>query len=880
MAPRKTDQVRTPLHIRNYLNTLRTNSRARLFACAALLLFFRVTLIAPFDQPFLFADEAGYLGDARYLSGGGITRMITTAFYNFGYSLWLVPLQWVNDPALSYKAALGVNCIASILLFIVLYKCIGLCFILHPSQALFISVIASLYPACSYWPYVAMSESFCMLAFAIVSWLLLRFQQTKSSRDLMFFCAACAYSFALHARFTALPLLALLLLLSFRSHRFISWREVVYGTAWMTGILILTTMVNTLLQRAMWEPPVATFGSFVSLALMRLAHSAGSLEGIWRIGVLLAGEASYLATATYGIVPVAVVFMVNAMRDLRNTKCPKKANNALIFVFVLIAAASIVSFSVVNLSVLGPPRPNAIFMLFGRYADAFVPLFLTLGLASYTADQKDASYRGFRLRTMAIWLSLLGPAIVLLAFGSPEINSGIGLHESVSLHYAVGLFSRFDFARLILIATIAAVLSDVLLKKNLFIGGGLLLSAFLAASMWNYHLRINEQNEQRVRTQNIVSELRKLHCSALSLDASAFEPSAFFGIQYLLSGTSMEIFRSAKGEMPRQNVILAGLQWSAQFDPQARAVAATPWKEGTPIDVVWIRRGDANYARYVSMKRPIFVNYPADDPSIIGEIAGLSRVATPQDKPGYLVFGPYIPLLFGEYSLSVDYSVSNVDEERASHWDIVLGSTVLEKGEFKHNGNQLRLETSFVVPVESSGSNFEFRVYYRGKGIVRIDKIALRSSGNEVDPNLGNGQIFVDNGNFESSSTRPWQAFGAAELTVASDVVHEGKHSLSVTGSPSEGALQDVAVLSFREYTISAWVWVPPASEAQLYLDDTQMNPVTLAIKPTNGSWKFVSLRYKSSETGKIRVHLWRVKGTSPIYWDDVTIRQSTLSKQ
>ena len=46
----------------------------------------------PMEQPLILADEVGYLGNARYLSGmAHLPNMQKSQFYHFGYSLFLLP---------------------------------------------------------------------------------------------------------------------------------------------------------------------------------------------------------------------------------------------------------------------------------------------------------------------------------------------------------------------------------------------------------------------------------------------------------------------------------------------------------------------------------------------------------------------------------------------------------------------------------------------------------------------------------------------------------------------------------------------------------------------------------------------------------------------
>ena len=72
--------------------------------------------------PFV-TDEAGYLGNARWLAGtGGRWLMDTSPFYRWGYSVLLVPTQWLtDDPETQFRLVTAVNLALLGALFPILY---------------------------------------------------------------------------------------------------------------------------------------------------------------------------------------------------------------------------------------------------------------------------------------------------------------------------------------------------------------------------------------------------------------------------------------------------------------------------------------------------------------------------------------------------------------------------------------------------------------------------------------------------------------------------------------------------------------------------------------------------------------------------------------
>jgi RHS repeat-associated protein len=131
-------------------------------------------------------------------------------------------------------------------------------------------------------------------------------------------------------------------------------------------------------------------------------------------------------------------------------------------------------------------------------------------------------------------------------------------------------------------------------------------------------------------------------------------------------------------------------------------------------------------------------------------------------------------------------------------------------------------------------------------------------------------QIPVSNPGFESGNVSAWTVWGSATASAVTTVFHSGLYSLSLSGpTTGAGVYQDITGLApGQQYVASVWVQVA-SGFAQLYLDDTTGNPVTVS-SSTTGLWQYLSLAYTADSTGAIRIHLWSVGGTT--YFDDAAL--------
>jgi len=143
----------------------------------AMFVLIHIILVIGMESPIIYPDEAGYMGNARFLASGFGLPNIENMYYP-GYSLFLVPVFWIFDnQLLAYRASLIVN---SLLLSTL---CIAIYFLtkeLYPhakeSMRLLVTVTVGFYPPFLLYQHVAMSESAYIPIFA-------------------FSCLLCSYAF-------------------------------------------------------------------------------------------------------------------------------------------------------------------------------------------------------------------------------------------------------------------------------------------------------------------------------------------------------------------------------------------------------------------------------------------------------------------------------------------------------------------------------------------------------------------------------------------------------------------------------------------------------------------------------------------------------------
>jgi glycosyltransferase involved in cell wall biosynthesis len=129
-----------------------------------------------------------------------------------------------------------------------------------------------------------------------------------------------------------------------------------------------------------------------------------------------------------------------------------------------------------------------------------------------------------------------------------------------------------------------------------------------------------------------------------------------------------------------------------------------------------------------NVNRTTIVDIPGSDlPGEVGSIEGNRRlVFEERDNPGIFVYGPYCRLEKGLYEVRLQYEVSGSNTKEVGNWDICFncGTTILRKGNLAGRGKCEIIER-VIIGEELSGAPLEFRIWYKGKGNLFIDRLIV-----------------------------------------------------------------------------------------------------------------------------------------------------------
>lgn len=375
--------------------------RGALSAGFAISLVIHVVMAIQMDWYSVLADEAGYLGNARWLAHSGpVWTMWESSFYSLGYPLVIAPVALLFDgPREVYIGSLLVNCVLLATLFPMLATLARRILQCTDRQALVAAAAGCAVGPAVIQSNIAWSES---LVLPVTAALILSAEAVLRSRAHGWVLGAMVgFSVWVHPRFLPVSLVVVAAV-AFESvwHR----GRPVAVLARVVGTAVVVVVPGLVLARAVrddrWQRAIGPPGSGNYL---RAVTRPGALTG------QLAGELWYVLAASAGLAGIGIV----ALAMLIRRRDPSQGA-ALVTLAMVVAVGGL---SVLS-SYWTAARPDQ--FVYGRYNEALLPVLTAVG-AGWLLQAAPMA----RLVAMGAGAAALGvSALVLLAARPGRVFEG------------------------------------------------------------------------------------------------------------------------------------------------------------------------------------------------------------------------------------------------------------------------------------------------------------------------------------------------------------------------------------------------------------------------------------------------------------------------
>lgn len=522
---------------------MQMTARRRLLVATLGLLVLRAALSVPRTGPLVVADEAGYLLNARALTGGVHGTLASAPFYRGGYSLLLTPLVAVHlSPETTYRLVLLLNAALAASLVPLLYVLLTRCFDVRADRAVWAAAAAAAYPSATTLSQVALSEN-ALLPLVVIWTLLAGMLAAARGRSALWLAggtgATAAACYVVHGRMVVVGAVTVVALVWLAAFRRISPLAAGLGVGTLAAGLIGARQLDDFLVRANWA------GQRPNEVGDRLS-SVHDVGGVLRVIGNLVGGTWYLTVATLGLVAL-LLFSEHARRDLARLR-RRDAPPASVVLGLLLAVTA----GLLVLSALSFPdieRPDM--LIYGRYAEVTMPPLLALALAALARGLERRRVRAAFSTTAA--LVLVGTVVVA------ALRAGVHPPGQANRWNIASLpFLTFDLEPSVLVATglvalgALAVGAAVILRRPAALAP-LALVAFLAVAA------VAERNpvltsQRSVYGDGWTSPASAVHGGPIGYDLAAYDVYGLYAYQWFLPHDAFVPFR---GRAPATRYVIA-----------------------------------------------------------------------------------------------------------------------------------------------------------------------------------------------------------------------------------------------------------------------------------------------------------------------------------
>lgn len=334
--------------------------------------------------PILFPDEFGYWAAAAKFAGYDWSEITSISYYySYGYSLFLLPILSVTgNMTLAYRIAVALNVIFLLCSSIVLFHIIT---VLEPqtgrTRKALLCGAGIFYSGHIFYMQLTLPETLLVLLFFIQIWSLESYLREPNPFKGLFLSAVSVYMYYVHMRSIAMliSMIGILLLSAVRGQHY---RKGLLAA--VVGILLFMTggyLIKDYLHNSLY-----LYASKQSIAVNDYAGqiekivSLCTLQGIKKLFISMAGKIYYLGTATGGLFFWAIKYLARGSRLLDRQR----------YLYLFVTISVVLHLTVVSIFTMTQERIDIV--LYGRYNDIFIPLFICLGVLELLQTKASGRY--------------------------------------------------------------------------------------------------------------------------------------------------------------------------------------------------------------------------------------------------------------------------------------------------------------------------------------------------------------------------------------------------------------------------------------------------------------------------------------------------------
>jgi hypothetical protein len=361
--------------------------------------------------PIISADEIGYLGNAQWLVTGSGPSMGYVNIYYGGYSLLLVPFEWLLlEPRSLYKAAMVINAVfvaATVPALVRIARDFGFA---TDALTAWLAALVALWPAQFIQAYLALPEMAVRIGFLLIVIGAFGLIRNGNWLQAVIVAALAIICFAMHPRMLVVIPLCFLIIFFAKLRGQIGWGAVAASTAIVAAGYFAIDALNQVLQEALWVTRPTTAGIFKRMVLEITDDPLTMLARTF-------GHFWYQLASSLLMVPIGAIV---AMQWVISDDDLARRVTAALILLATAAVGVLGAASMLNWDQLDG-------LVYGRYLDVVTPTLFWFGLLTVFSTD----WRG-KLANWVPWVaaaSMVGGGILYFLYSGMAAGRSLNLIE-------------------------------------------------------------------------------------------------------------------------------------------------------------------------------------------------------------------------------------------------------------------------------------------------------------------------------------------------------------------------------------------------------------------------------------------------------------------
>ncbi len=565
------------------------------------------------EVPIIYGDEAGYVGNARFLAMGYGIPKFNVPYYP-GYSFFIVPIFWFfNDMAVVYRVILIMNA------FLLSLTSLGVYFLaeklwptISKKHLIILSLTVGLYPSFLLYSNVAMSENAYIPVFVFLCLLSAYAFHSRYWLHWLGIGAIAGFLYIIHPR--ALPVLIALGIISIR----ILWplTKNIYPFLSLLVGLITITLSGVFIKRSIFGEGLEEYNTATYSISEVLFKYVDPTKLKWVI-YELAGQAFYLSVSTYGLFIGGLITSVICLKKFFNDG----QRDLMTEVAALIGLAMLGTWVLSSLYVPGGSPTNH--LIYGRYNEGVLAPVLMLAFIGLTHPlwKRRISLKAW---IICVIVGALVFGFLLFIGRTSEQRSGItNWINIIGLYQILGILNRIDVFVLAGLSFLVGLPVIYIARKGKSIAFIGLMGIFICSAVFTSHFYFGSGSKSRAKQRVLAASVDQVHrtfhkdVSCLSYDLAAPSLWHFFNYQIFMPRYSFELFDSRNEQPACSDLIITGRHDLETVFPGARLISL----ENVSKQGLWVLPGKLQ----IILDRAGFL-YPRDFPGPLPESAYHSQL--------------------------------------------------------------------------------------------------------------------------------------------------------------------------------------------------------------------------------------------------------------